>query len=74
MDNNEIRTRLINNGVKNMQDFGYPNVNQDNILTDLVYAMFFKRQLRDNKGEIPVVDIVIDQLISEIDTNLEKFD
>lgn len=33
-----------------MHEFGYPNVNSDNIITDQVYSMFFDNMLKDNLG------------------------
>lgn len=49
--NIKVRNKIIENGVKNLQEFGYPSVNNENILTDMVYKMFFKRQLEENLGQ-----------------------
>ncbi len=35
------RQSLINAGVRNMKEFGYPSVTADNILTDMVFSRFF---------------------------------
>lgn len=45
-----IQQKLIKNGVRNLHEFGYPECNETNILTDYVYAEFFKRMLEDNIG------------------------
>jgi hypothetical protein len=59
MNNQELRDKLINNGVKNLQEFGYPYVNKNNILTDDVYKMFFKSILESNLGHKKQIDVVI---------------
>lgn len=46
-----IREKLIENGVKNLKEFGYPGVDEKNILTDQVYKTFFREMLRDNLGK-----------------------
>ncbi len=68
----KIRQMLIEAGVKNLKEFGYPNVTADNILTDMVFSQFFKEMLADNKGKSnKEVDAVIDHLIIEISTQNE---
>lgn len=63
---NRIRNHLIENGVKNLRQFGYSSVNEENILTDYMYAMFFKNMLKENKGVDTSVDAEIDALLNEI--------
>lgn len=60
----EIRTKLIAAGVKNLKEFGYPDVTADNILTDLIYGGFFLSMLRDNLGL--GFDKQINELIAEV--------
>lgn len=60
---------LIENGVKGLKEFGYPNVDVHNILTDKIYSAFFKSQLEGSLGQHPDMDIIIKDLIQEIDTN-----
>ena len=36
---------LIDAGVKNLKEYGYPCVNKENIVTDLIYGAFFKSML-----------------------------
>lgn len=45
-----IRDILIAQAVKNMKEFGYLEVNDKNIFTDVVYKMFFVSMLKDNLG------------------------
>lgn len=61
-----IRKKLIEAGVRNLKEFGYPNCNADNILTDDIYKAFFRSMLEDNKGQAgKAVDDIIDTLLSE---------
>ena len=67
-----ITTSLINAGVQNLKEFGYPNVNSENIMT-CIYDMFFKKMLQDDMNRTSkLVKIKCDELIKEIDKNLEK--
>jgi hypothetical protein len=56
-----IEKKLIQAGVKNLREFGYPDCNETNILKDEIYSAFFKRMLEDNKGH--GVDKDIDALL-----------
>jgi hypothetical protein len=64
---NLTQNKLIAAGVKNLKQFGYPDVNKDNILTDAIYSRFLLSMLEDNKGH--GVDADIDALIAQIETN-----
>lgn len=67
MTKQQIKNKLIQAGIKNLKEFGYPYVNNKNILSDLVYASFFKSMLEENKGQsISLVDECIDELIDVI--------
>lgn len=61
----DIRAKLIAAGVKNLKEFGYPNVDTSNILTDEIYKRFFISMLKDNLGQ--GVDKQINELLSELD-------
>ena len=61
-----IREKLIKAGVKNLIDFGYEHVTEENILTDEVYKMFFANMLKENKGHSDSIDIEISKLLGEI--------
>ncbi len=63
-----IESALITAGVKNLKEFGYPSVTNENILTDQVYKMFFESMLKDNKGQDTQVDKVINGLLSKLAT------
>lgn len=60
----DIRNKLIAAGVRNLKEYGYPSVNADNILTDPIYAGFFKSMLDDNLGN--GFDAEINALLSEM--------
>lgn len=60
-----MKKKLIDAGVKNLKEFGYPNCNRDNILTDDIYKQFFASMLKDNKGHSSEVDKAIDELLAE---------
>jgi len=62
----KIKEKLIQNGIKNLSEFGYEMVNKENILTDLVYSAFFLRMLKDNLGIDKRADEAITELINEI--------
>ena len=66
MTNEQIREHLLKAGVKNLKEFGYPEVTTETILTDEVYRMFFKSMLEDNLGNGKQVDEVINQLLLEV--------
>ena len=61
-----IRDSLIKDCVKNIKEFGYPDVNSKNIFTDEIYSKFFKRILVDNLGSNDFVDCAIQDLLKEI--------
>jgi hypothetical protein len=60
----DIRSKLIDAGVKNLREFGYPMVNKNNILTDDVFKRFFVSMLRDNLGQ--GADDAINGLLTEL--------
>ena len=67
MTNEQIREHLLKAGVKNLKEFGYPEVTTKTILTDEVYKIFFKSMLEDNLGNGNQVDEVINQLLSKVE-------
>ena len=66
MTNEQIREHLLKAGVKNLKEFGYPEVKTETILTDEVYKEFFKSMLKESLGNGKQVDEVINQLLSEV--------
>ena len=67
-----MRDKLIAAGVKNLREFGYPECDASNILTDYVYASFFVRMLHDSKCRRPDVDEAIDELLAECQKAINK--
>jgi hypothetical protein len=49
MTKETIKFRLINKDVVNLREFGYSEVNCDNILTDYIYSGFFKQMLEETR-------------------------
>jgi hypothetical protein len=48
---NEVQTKLIDAGVRNLKEFGYPDCNPQNILTDYIYSKMFLSMLEENLGQ-----------------------
>lgn len=46
-----IEKKLIEAGIRNLREFGYPDCNATNILADQIYSAFFRSMLEDNKGQ-----------------------
>lgn len=65
-----IENKLIEAGVKNLREFGYPDCNADNILTDQIYSAFFKSMLEDNKGH--GVDREINALLGRLSNDKDQ--
>lgn len=61
-----IKAALIQAGVSNLKEFGYQNVNKDNILTTDVYKGLFLSMLNENLGSDPQVNKAIRELIDEV--------
>ncbi len=67
MTDKDIKAHLIKSGVKNLKEFGYPDVCNENILTDYIYKSFFSNMLEENIGQsTKQVDEVINELLKEI--------
>ncbi len=66
-DLDPIRTGLIRVGVKNLKEFGYPFVDEKNILTDMVYKVFFSKMLKENLGKMLSADKAINKLLKEME-------
>ena len=63
------KEKLIAAGVRNLKEFGYPQCNKENILTDAIFKAFFASMLKDNKGHGDETDKAIDELISVVESN-----
>lgn len=64
LDDTKVRELLIDRGVVNLREFGYPDCTAENIMQDMVYKAFFKSMLEDNKGH--GYDKQINALLAEI--------
>lgn len=60
------RDRLLEAGVKNLKEYGYPDVTKENILTDQIYSAFFKSMLQDSDNMGKGMDEHIIALLKEI--------
>jgi hypothetical protein len=61
-----VEDKLIAAGVQNLREYGYPECNKANILTDMIYRAFFVSMLKDNKGKAgAAVDKAIDNLLEK---------
>jgi len=63
---NAIRKQLIKNGVRNLQEFGYSDCDEKNILEHSILKAFFIGMLEDNRGKDREIDRVIDKLLEEL--------
>jgi hypothetical protein len=63
MTTQQIKDKLVIAGIKNLNEFGYPYVTKETILTDEVYKGFFKSMLNYNKGNGGQIDKAIDELL-----------
>ena len=61
-----IKEAIVNAGVKNLREFGYPDVNAENIFTDEVYKEFFRSMINENMGFGVRTDIALKELLSKI--------
>jgi len=64
-----IREKLINAGLRNLKEFGYPAVTSENILTDFIYSRMFKSMLEEHRG---TGKVEAELLIKEIESNETK--
>lgn len=60
-----IREKLIAAGVVELREAGYPDCDEDNILSYMVYKRLFIPFLKDSKGASKVVNAEIEVLIAE---------
>lgn len=70
----DLKRILIKNGIKNLKEYGFPQVNQENIITDMIYSGFFKSMLKDAKADAveigtSALTLAIYELLGEISNN-----
>jgi len=64
-----MEKKLIEAGIRNLKEFGYPSVTEENILTDDIYKAFFERMLVGTKEDAknnPEIRMACDKLIMKI--------
>jgi hypothetical protein len=66
MEKEVIRQHILKSGVKNLKEFGYPDANTNNILTDEVYKLFFESMLKENLGYNKQTDEVLNDILREL--------
>lgn len=62
-----LEEQLIELGVESLKEFGYPEVNEENIFKIKIYSLFFKDILKENIGVDKNIDDAINKLIERID-------
>ena len=63
-----VQQKLIKAGVRNLREFGYPDCDSKNILTDMIYSAFFKTMLDDS----PIHRKDVEGLLAEIAENTDS--
>jgi hypothetical protein len=63
----EFREKVVDVAVKAAHEFGYPDCNKNNMLTDEVYKLFFVSILRQSFGPSMTINDEIKKLINEIE-------
>lgn len=61
-----IKNKLLKQAVKKLKRFGFTNVTEENITTDDVYTLYFKKILLLNLGQSNETDKVIHELLEKI--------
>ena len=61
------REKLVDTGIEKLKNFGFINVNRDNVLVDEVYKYHFKKFLSIMLGQDENLDVAIKNLFSSID-------
>jgi len=62
----KIKRTIIDAGVRNLHEFGYPKCNAENIMTDQIYGAFFKSMLEDNLGKDKRADPIIRDILQSL--------
>jgi hypothetical protein len=65
------KTKIIENAVAALQEWGYPNCNAENIFTDPIYSRFFKRQIEQTLCESSPDEVrdCLNNILSQINSN-----
>lgn len=70
----DLKRILIKKGIKNLEEYGFRQANQENITTNMIYSGFFESMLRDAKADAvkigtSALTLAIDELLTEISNN-----
>ena len=65
---------LLDNGIAKLRNFGFLNVNKENVLEDEVYTYYLKRFLTLMLGQSDELDGAIRELFISIDKNKNEQD
>lgn len=52
------RQKIIRAGIRNLKEFGYPDVDEKNILTDRIYSAFFLSMLEESPDITAVRELI----------------
>ena len=61
-----VKDKLIKQVVTKLRKFGFVHVNENNIIIDEVYRLYFLKILKEGLGESAETDKVINQLLKRI--------
>ncbi len=61
-----VKDKLIKQVVTKLRKFGFVHVNENNIIIDEVYRLYFLKILKEGLGENAETDKVINQLLKRI--------
>ena len=67
-----IKDELIMQMVNRLRRFGFVHVNEENIITDEVYSLYFLKILNEKLGENAELDVVINELLIGMDPKNKK--
>jgi septal ring factor EnvC (AmiA/AmiB activator) len=67
MSSKPTREMILNDSVEMMKKFGYTEVTLENILAEEKYCRFLKYMLNVNLGRDKQIDLVINEILSEIE-------
>ena len=65
------REQILSAGVGNLREFGYPEVDTDNILTDPRYSAFFLSMLEDHLGDSRIDQKILKELIETVNSDVK---
>jgi SAM-dependent methyltransferase len=64
--NNYMQEKLIQQAVRSLKQFGFENANNQNILREGVYKIYFEKILRSKLGQAEFIDEAVNKLLKKI--------